>query len=259
MLSERAPDVEIVGEADTVVRGYELVKIHTPDLVFLDIQLKDGTGFDILSKLHTEGEINFEIIFFTAHGNLENATKAIEYSALRFITKPIDPQKLKDAVEKARQKMQKTQQNLQIALLLENLTKGNNPKPKRIAIHLVKGVMEIVEVDNIMRLEADGTITYVYLGDQTELIAMKNLGFYSKLLIADYDFFPISNKVVVNMDFVKRYKHNELTVFFKDGTTAFASRRGGQEFKKFLSDNKSRFGNIQSSGMGDFFKNILGS
>ncbi len=257
LLASDCPEVEIIGEADSVLSGFDLILQKKPDLVFLDIQLKDGTGFDILSRLLEKDKIEFEIIFFTAHGNFENATKAIEYSALDFITKPIDPSKLCQAVNKFEKKVDRTQYNTQIALLLENIAK-NNSKGKRIAIHLSKGIIEFVEVDEIVYLEADATITNVYLLRGNKLTAMKNLGFYSKLLMSDYNFFPISNSLVVNLDFIKRYNHSELAVVLTSGKTIYASRRGGQDFRKFLNDNKSQYGDIQPQGIGQLLKKLLG-
>lgn len=258
LLASECPEVKIIGEADTVDSGYQLIKRKQPALVFMDIQLKDGTGFDILGELFEEDAIDFEVIFCTAHGNFENATKAIQYSALDFITKPIGQDKLVQAVQKANRKLNKKQYTEQIAELLSNLSKPQSTKARRIAIHLIKGVIEFVEVDNIIRMEADGAMTKVYLENGKKLTAVKNLGSYSKLLTSDYNFFPISNSIVVNLDYVKRYKHAELTVTLINGESIFASRRGGQDFKKFLNDNKSRFGDLQSSGITGFFKKLLG-
>ena len=257
LLASDCPEVQIIGEADSVQSGVNLILRERPDLVILDIQLRDGTGFDILSELLDRNRIDFEIIFFTAHGNFENATKAIEYSALDFITKPIDPYKLCQAVQKVEKKVDRTQYNTQVSLLLENIAK-NNSKGKRISIHLSKGIIEFVEVDEIIYLEADATITYVHLLRGNKLIAMKNLGFYSKLLMSDYNFFPISNSIVVNLDFIKRYNHSELAVVLTSGETIYASRRGGQDFKKFLNDNKSQYGDIEPQGLGQIFKKLLG-
>ncbi len=263
LLQMECPDVvKILGEAETVEKGYQLILETKPHLVFLDIQLKDGTGFDILSRFHTENRLDFEIIFFTAHGNFENATKAIEYSALEFITKPVNPTKLSQAIKKAEKKLAAKstppdQYHAQITLLLENL-RLNSLKAKRIAIHLVKGIIEFVEVADIIYLQADGAVTKVFLKDGQQLTAMKNLGSYSKLLIADYQYFLISHSTLVNLDYVKRYNHAELTVYLSNGNSILASRRGGQDFKKFLTDNKSQFGKIENSSLGGFFRKMMG-
>ncbi len=257
LLAAECPQVNIIGEADNVEGGYNLIKQLQPRLVFQDIELTDGTGFDILNRLHEEDAIDFEVIFFTAHGSFENARKAIAYSALDFITKPINSDDLKAAVSKAASKIDKEQYSAQIALLLKNLSMASN-KNKSIAIHLIKGIIEFVEVDKIMYLEADGTMTKIFVnGNEKPFLATKNLGHYSKLLTSDYNFFPISNSLLINMDYVKQYNHRELTVSLNNGVHLFASRRGGQDFRRYLNDNKSRFGDLQNEGIGGLFKKLF--
>lgn len=234
MLGAYCEEVSIIGEAATIEDAYMTIKEVEPDLVFLDIQMKKGTTFDLLKRLHDESSIDFDIIFVTAYGMFEYATKALEYAALDFITKPIDKDKLIVAVNKAKSKIGKNSQKQQVALLLENLSQLNS-KSRKIAIHMPKGIIEFVPVEEILYLEADGVVTHVFLEPNGKKItAMKNLGNYGKLLINDYNFFQISNSCVVNLDYVKRYNHSELTLTFSNGMSVFASRRGGQDFKKYL-------------------------
>lgn len=192
LLAEECPFVEVLGEADNIKEAETLIQSIQPRLVFMDIEIKSATSFDLLDRLHQNDAINFEIIFFTAHGTYEYATRAIEFSALDFLTKPLNSEKLKLAVEKASNKLNQTQYNAQIELLLETLSLPNQ-QSKRIAFHLIKGIVEFVQVDDIIYLEADGTLTYVYLQNGNRLTAVKNLGHYSKLLLSGYSFFPISN------------------------------------------------------------------
>ena len=110
-----------------------------------------------------------------------------------------------------------------------------------------------------MYLEADGTVSYIYLQNETKLTAVRNLGHYSKLLMAEYNFFPVSNGLLVNLDFVKRYNHSELTVNLTNGKHLYASRRGGQDFRRFLNDNKGKFGNIQDKGLRGIIRKLFGS
>ena len=256
MLQE-CPQVTLIGEAATQEEAYQLIQTLSPSLVFMDIQMKEGTSFDLLEKLHNEGGVHFEIIFVTAYGKYEYATKAIEYSALDFITKPIEPDKLKTAVEKAEKVLDKNQYAAQIALLLENLARPNT-KSKRIAFHLAKGIVEFVEVENIIYLEADTQVTYIFLKNGEKLTAMRNLGHYSKLLLTDYDFFPISNKHLVHLAYVTRYNHSELTVRLTNGEHLFASRRGGKDFRQYLNNNKQDYPDLQNGGLGGFLKRLLG-
>jgi two-component system LytT family response regulator len=246
MLTDLCPQVELVGEAENVEQGYQLIKSTQPDIVFLDIQLDRETSFDLLDRLHEEDAIGFEIIFITGVGTFENVTRAIEFSALDFIHKPISEEKLVSAVEKAAKRVQKPQYNRQIELLLDILSHPTQ-KSRRIAFHLLKGVIEFVPVDDVVLLEADGPVTHIRLRDGTKLTAMKNLGHYSRLLTSDYDFFQISNDKVVNLDFVKRYNHAELTLTLLDGSHLIAARRGGQDLRRFLSENKA-FRSIEDKG-----------
>lgn len=257
MLTELCPQVELVGEAENVEQGYHLIKSARPDIVFLDIQLDRETSFDLLDRLHEEDGIGFEIIFITGVGTFENVTRAIEFSALDFIHKPISEDKLVQAVEKAAKRINKPQYNRQIELLLDILSHPTQ-KSRRIAFHLLKGIIEFVPVDDVVLLEADGPMTHIRLRDGSKLTAMKNLGHYSRLLTSDFNFFQISNDKVVNLDFVKRYNHAELTLTMLDGSRLIAARRGGQDLRRFLSEHKA-FKNIEDKGgLLGLLKQLLG-
>lgn len=257
MLTELCPQVELVGEAENVEQGYHLIKSARPDIVFLDIQLDRETSFDLLDRLHEEDAIGFEIIFITGVGTFENVTRAIEFSALDFIHKPISEDKLVQAVEKAAKRINKPQYNRQIELLLDILSHPTQ-KSRRIAFHLLKGIIEFVPVDDVVLLEADGPMTHIRLRDGSKLTAMKNLGHYSRLLTSDFNFFQISNDKVVNLDFVKRYNHAELTLTMLDGSRLIAARRGGQDLRRFLSEHKA-FKNIEDKGgLLGLLKQLLG-
>jgi two-component system LytT family response regulator len=258
MLQEYCPEVIVSGEAETVEQGYELVKKEQPDLVFLDIQFDRETSFKLLDDLYAEDAINFEIIFVTGVGNYENVTRAIEFSALDLIHKDfLTSDKLKKAVEKAARKLSRPQYNRQIEMLLDLLGKSGG-RSRRIAFHLPRGVIEFVQVDDIVVLEADGVVTYVRLSNGTKFTAMKNLGHYSKLLTAEYDFFQISSDTVVNLDYVKRYNHSELTLTLTDGSHLIAARRGGQDFRRYLSENK-KYGKVEEKdGLLRLLRGLLG-
>ncbi|MCP3931532.1 MAG: response regulator transcription factor [Bacteroidetes bacterium] len=257
LLKNECPNVKVLGEAGTIEEAEKVISQVNPNLVFLDIEIRKATSFDLLDKLHKENAINFEIIFFTAHGRYEYATRAIEFSALDFLSKPVDPKKLRIAVEKAAMKLDQQQYKSQVELLLETLSFPNF-KSKRIAFHLTKSIIEFVEVDTIIYLEADSTITHIHLEGGNMLSAMRNMGHYSKLLLPDHNFFPISNSLLINLDFVKRYNHNELAVSLINGQSLYASRRGGKDFKRFLSDNKGEYGRIRRAGMKGVLRRLFG-
>ena len=114
LLKNQCPDVEAMGEAPDIDTAYSLIVEQEPELVFLDIQLKNHTSFDLLDRLMKNNSVDFEIIFITAHGSFEYATRAIAYSALDFITKPISSKGLRKAVEKARERLNRENYKEQI-------------------------------------------------------------------------------------------------------------------------------------------------
>ena len=237
MLSKYEDNIEIIGYADNIDEAHEFLTSHVIDLVFLDIQLDKGTSFDLLDKLHDENKVKFEIVFVTGHGNFETVTRAISFSALDFITKPIEPENLDKAIEKALKRIDFRQYNRQIDLLLEYIQKPSVAE-NRIAFQTVKGGVEFVQLEEINYLEADGVITYVFKTDQTRIPANKNLGYYSRLLSHHHYFFQISSSILVNTRQVKKYYHSDLKLDMINGTTIYASRRGGQDFKRHLAENQ---------------------
>ncbi len=257
ILAAECPELQLMGEAENVDQAYQLIKSVQPDLIFLDIQLDKETSFDLLARLHEEDAILFEIIFVTGFGSFENVTRAIEFSALDFINKPIEAERLVKAVEKAAKRLNQRQYNQQIGLLLEHLRRPSHPA-RRIAFHLLKGIVEFVAVDDIVRLEADGVVTHVHLKVGEKLTAMKNLGHYSHLLTAEHNFFQISSDTVVNLEFVKRYNHAELALTLLDGSRVYASRRGGQDFRRYLSENKHPSSMEEAKGLAGFLKGLFG-
>jgi len=144
-LSLHCPEVTILDTAQNVVDGISKVKQHQPDLIFLDIQLSDGLGFDILQEFD---RINFKIIFTTAYS--QYAIKAIKFSALDYLLKPIDATELKKAVAKSTEQNQ-SKINKKIELFLHNQNNNN----KRIALQTSDGVF-IHEVTTIIRCNSEG-------------------------------------------------------------------------------------------------------
>ena len=246
LLQNEFPDVDVQGEAGDIDKAYEVVTQTKPDLVFLNIQLKNHTAFDLLDQLIKNNSVNFEVIFITSHGSFEDATKAISYSALDFITKPINSNSLQKAVAKARERLDRDNYKEHILMLLEKISTPHS-HVNRIAVHMTKGVIELLPVDEIIYLEADRSITYIYLTEDRKFNAMRNLGHYSTLLVSDHTFYPISNKIVVNLDYVLRYNHSNLTVTLTNDKKIRASRRGGQEFRRFLNNQEGFHGKIDKN------------
>jgi two-component system, LytTR family, response regulator len=234
------PAINSPDQAYCIDEAYQMIRTSNYDIVFLDIQLPKGTGFDLLNLLSEDGKIDFEIIFITGESEKEYTLRAIKYSALDFLYKPLDDTELVIAVNKAIEKLKNNYFNKQIKLLLDRVGHEKISKTNKIAFHLHNGVVEFVNVKEIKYLQADGVISYIYLENGDKLTITKNLGYYKDMLIADYNFHLISNSLLVNHEFIQRYNHHELLVTLKDGSKLYASKRFGKEFKDSLYQNKTR-------------------
>ncbi len=166
------PEVEIVGEAEGVVSGAKILRKTQPDLLLLDIQMGDGTGFDLLEIVP---DLRFQLIFTTAHD--EHAIRAFRFAAVDYLLKPIDPDELRRAVGRAKQNLAFQQERLPV--LKENFQKQGSPKT--IALHTADKI-HVARLDEILRLEADGNYTQVFFTSGSKLLLTKTLKEFSDLL-----------------------------------------------------------------------------
>lgn len=233
------PQLQLMGEADSVETGYDLIRKVKPDLVFLDVKLEVGTSFDILNRLRQDGRIDFEIIFLTAHTDSEHAIRAIQYAALDFIYKPLDEAKLKAAIDRAEHKLAEkktiSQYQEQIHALFVILKQLSEKQDSNMMVfHRSGGDLGFVKVQDIVYCKADKDVTRVVMKDnKLNFTAMRNLSVYAKLLEADYNFFRISDKELVNLSYLDKYSHKEdYKLLLHTGDVLYASRRGGQELKQ---------------------------
>lgn len=249
------PDIKVTDQAYTINEAYEMICEGNYDIVFLDIQLPKGTGFDLLNSLSVEKKIDFEIIFITGESEKEYTLRAIKYSALDFLYKPLDDSELVFAVNKAVSKLKSNYYNRQIKLLLDRVGNNDYSKTDKIAFHLHNGVIEFINVKEIKYLQADGVISYIYLENGEKLTVTKNLGYYKEMLISDYNYYLISNSLLVNMEFIHRYNHSQLLLTLKDGTKLYASKRYGKDFKNSLSISKIK--NQRNNPVATFFSRLF--
>jgi two-component system, LytTR family, response regulator len=197
-LSRYCPQIQIVGEAESVKSALEKVRDLKPDVVFLDIQMGDGTGFDLLEQLN---EINFQIIFTTALDSY--GIKAIKFSALDYLLKPIDPDDLVKAVGKLSVNGKSKTIHDSINLLLENMRGKVAHGIKRIAIHSLEKV-HMISIDDIIRCESQGAYTIFHLKQKEQILATKNLKEFEELLAA-HSFIRIHHSHLINFAYLKEY------------------------------------------------------
>lgn len=174
LLAEFFYDIELCEDADNVSSAYEAVVLQQPDVVLLDIDLPDGTAFDLLNKFQ---HINFNIIFITAFE--QYAIRAIKVSALDYLLKPFTTCEFVDAIHKALRKESETQTNQKFSVLMQNLRYKN--QLSRIVLRTSDSI-HVVQLDDIVRLQADGAYTAFYLKDRKPVIVSRNLKEYDNML-----------------------------------------------------------------------------
>jgi len=201
LLDRYTNDIFIVGEAESVKTGIIAIEKLKPKVIFLDIHLNDGTGFDILESLaKTNGKINSHIVFITAHE--QYAVKAFKFSALDFILKPVDPEELQDTMAKIKNVVGKTNSFENIDLLLENIRKKVD-NFKRIALSTNDGI-HLFEVADIIRCEAKINYTQFFIKNHKPVLISKTLKEYEELL-AEHGFERIHQSHLINLSYLKSY------------------------------------------------------
>lgn len=217
--------IETFPLGENVASGIKAIESVHPDIVFLDIQMPDGTGFDLLKMIP---EKNFEVIFITAHE--EFAIKAIKFSALDYILKPIDPEELKKAIEKAIESIDNKREESQFEALQLNI----QPHQKRRLVLKTQESVHVIDLDKIIRCEADRNYTSFYLVDQKKILVSKTLKDYETLLTG-HNFLRIQQSHLINLDYVDRYdKANGGSVIMKDGSEVPLSPAKREIFFKIL-------------------------
>ena len=205
LLSLYAPDITIIGEADSVASGVEILNKLNPQIVFLDIQMNDGTGFDILEKLsEINGKVTSHVVFVTAYEHY--AIKAFRFSALDFLLKPVGPDELEKVIDKIRTVLEKDNDYSHIDLLLENIRKKAD-NFKRIALSNSDGI-HLLDINDIIRCESDDNYTKFFIKNGKPILISKTLKEYEELL-SEYDFVRIHQSHLINLAYVKSYVKKE--------------------------------------------------
>ena len=218
MLEKYCPTVEVLAEADGYRKGLEEIRKHHPDVIFLDIQMPDGSGFRLLEEA---GEIDFEVIFTTAFDQF--AIKAIKYSALDYLLKPIIPQDLADAVQRVEKKKA---ENIRRKNLESNseIAKMQEQKSRKIVLSTAE-MIHVINVDEIVRCESDNYYTYFHFMDGRKLLISKTLKENEELL-SQYNFIRPHKSHLVNIKYIKSYIRQEGGyILMNDGNRIPVSRR----------------------------------
>ena len=228
------PQLEIVGTAEGVVEGAKLLRQTNPDLLFLDIHMGDGTGFDLLEIVP---DMDFQLVFTTAHD--EHALRAFQFAAVDYLLKPIDPEELKRAVERVVRNKNKNKNKNSLSRI--DFGKNNNEKMREvlpvlgehfgnkknietIALHTSDRI-HLARINEIVRMEASGNYTHVFFASGQKLLLTKTLKEFSKLL-EPIDFLRCHQSHLVNMRYVREFvKTDGGYIVMSDGSKVGVSVR----------------------------------
>jgi two-component system LytT family response regulator len=226
MLQHVAPGIELAGMAHNGADGLALIASARPDLVFLDIQMPDMTGFDVLQQV---GNIHFQVIFTTAYD--EFALKAFRFAAVDYLLKPIDIDELQQAVEKCKNAGSPAQK--EPAPLERLLQQVRNLEARKLALPSSEGML-FVDVSDIIYLQSSSNYTTFFTATKGKILVSKSMGDFEEMLTAN-NFFRIHNSNLINLLKIEKFIKGEGgTVIMSNKMELEVSRRRKEEFIRKL-------------------------
>ena len=216
-LENFCPSISIVGTGGNISEATELINHHSPQIVFLDIEMPGGSGFDLLENLDI---IDFEIIFVTGYN--EYAIDALKLCAVDYLLKPLKTQDLINAVDKAVKRLQNSEMAKNYSILKQNLNNTQN-QSKKIGIPNNEAY-EFIQISDIIRCEGWNKYTKVYLTNGEEIISSYNIGIFKDMLL-DYEYYSPHKSHLINKQHIKRYLKEGTIVMADDSVVPLARRR----------------------------------
>jgi two-component system, LytTR family, response regulator len=224
-LERLCPEVQVIGVAHSVVSGAKLLQMHQPDILFLDIMLGDGSGFDLLEIVPN---LQTSLIFTTASD--EHAIRAFRYAAIDYLLKPIDPDLLQKAVQRVGRIKGSPAQSLQ---LLRETFQNPNRTPQRLSLH-AQDRISIIDIDQIVRCEADDNNTRFVLASDERIYVTKTLKGY-ELLLEQHGFVRVHQSHLVNTAYLKAFdKRDGGMLLLKNGEQVPVSVRKRAEILNYF-------------------------
>ena len=215
------PNVEVVAKCENVLQAVDAIKKEEPDLVFLDIEMPNYAGYEIVNFFE---KINFEIIFVTAYD--QYAVRAFEIAAIDYLLKPIDIDRLKQAIIRVLQRHNTEQQSQRLSLLSSTL----ESKQLKNLVVSDKGQQHIVPITSIVAIEAQESYCIIHTNDK-KLVASKNLKHFETLLESMPQFFRVHKSWMINKDFLENYSKSDLSIQLRNGLTTKLSKYKKAEFE----------------------------
>lgn len=223
-LETYAPEVVVIGEASGVLDGAKLLKKVKPDVLFLDIQMQDGSGFDLLDIL---SDIHFNIIFITASDAY--AIKAFQYAAINYLVKPVDPDKLIASIEQL--KTRRSNEFEKYKLLNDSL-KSNTKNQTKLALNTQEKI-HIVNIADVIRCESDGNYTEFYFTQHKKILVTKTMKDFEEILTR-HGFYRVHQSHLINTKFIKEFIKTDDVLLMEDDTQIPVSSRRRADVIKML-------------------------
>jgi len=196
-LEKHCKQAKLIGEASNVKTGRNAIKKLNPDLLLLDIEMNDGSGFDLLNSLK---QIDFKVIFITAYEKY--AVQAFKYSAVDFLLKPVNPIELSEAVDRVSE-IKQSDYNIRLKALEENF-QSKDPNSRKVILRTHENIY-LLNICNILFCESDGCYTHVHTDENEDILISKPLKEYDELL-SDAAFFRVHKSYLINLKHIKRFK-----------------------------------------------------
>jgi two-component system LytT family response regulator len=227
MLARYCPkQIELVATCNNTSDAFTAIKSLKPDLLFLDVELQEATGMDLLRQFP---KIDFEVIFTTAHEKY--AIQAFRFSAVDYLLKPIDADELTTAISKLDKMLGQKDLNNKFEALLQNFHNKQSSQTKKITVPSGNELL-FLEISQITRCEADVNYTTIYLKDKQRIMVAKTLKDFDDLL-TDHGFFRIHNSHLINLSYIHSYQKGKGGyVVLADGTNLEVSTRRKELFLK---------------------------
>lgn len=223
LIAETDDEIDIAASCDNIDDAETIIEELRPQLIFLDVILPGGTGFDLLERIHMK---NCEVIFITAHDNF--ALEAFKHAAIGYVLKPVDKEELKIAINNAKKRIQTHSNNkIDFVKFLDQL-KTHEISSEKIAIPTPEGFL-FVKANEIICCESDKVYTWINMTGGKKILCSYNIGEFRKIL-PEHVFFQVHKSYIISLHFVKSFNGKDNTVELADGIIIPVSRRNKSSF-----------------------------